>query len=95
MSSHSLGNDIFEHPRVGQVRVSTVAFSEPQSYSIAAAPGMSYDAETIIFVGPWLEARVAGLLRYRDIDRARAAHVGVLKRAVRGSRDNTREDGQA
>lgn len=85
MPSHSLGSDTFEHPRVGVVRVSTIAFSEPVSYDIMAAPEMSYEAETIVFVGPHAQARVGGLIRYRSVDRARAAHVAVLKRARRGS----------
>jgi hypothetical protein len=85
VSSHSIGHDIFEHPRVGFVRVSTVAFDSPQSYDIAAAPDACYEAETIVFVGPHTQARVGGLIRYSDVDRARSAHVGVLFRAKRGA----------
>lgn len=74
----------FEHPRVGQVRVSTIAFAEPVSYDILAAPEACYEAETIVFVGPHTEARVGGLIRYSDKDRARERHVSVLKRALHG-----------
>lgn len=81
--SHSIGHDVFEHPRVGRVRVSTIAFDDPQDYGIAAAPQMAYRAETIVFVGE--RASVGALIRYGDVDRARWKHVGVLKRARRGS----------
>lgn len=83
--SHSLGHDVFEHPRVGLVRVSTIAFSEPVSYDILAAPEVCYEAETIVFVGPHTQARIGGLIRYRDRDVARERHTAVLKRARRGA----------
>lgn len=82
--SFSLGNDTFEHPRVGTVRVSTVAFAEPPSYGIMAAPNACYEAETCIFVGPWGSGRLAGRICYPSIDRAREAHPQVLAKARRG-----------
>lgn len=73
-------------PRVGLVRVSTIAFDEPQSYGILAAPEMAYEAETIVFVGPYLNAHVGALIRYGSVDVGRERHVGVLMRAERGVR---------
>ncbi len=83
MSSHSLGHDVFEHPRCGLVRVSTIAFDEPQDNSCSLT-GVTYSAETIVFVGPHTRAKVGALIRYWSIDQARRRHVAILKRALRG-----------